>query len=319
MGKDALGKALIVANSAENLMCYNQILRRTFKTKNSPTFDSTLDLLDDFEPDVIIIDEIIFKSSALEISQAIRSDTVAKHYQGIVIIAEPKTPDLENLKRESGADYVIRQSHVNDILEMIALSALRVKDLENTSQALITKLAMTKEMVKELEGQDSITRLYNLPYINLLLEKEFVRTIRFNAPLSAVIISIDQFIQISHTEGPKVCIKIIQQLGEVLKNEFRDDDKLGRSWGGEFVGILPETDHEGAMILARRIKNMVAERQYGPEENKRTITISQGIGSFNPMRPVISDIHDLLLEAESNLSEAKKIGVNLICYQKNTA
>ena len=319
MTKEALGKALIVANSAENLMTYNTLLEGKFTTRNSPTLDSTLDLLDDFEPDVVIIDELIANSSAAEIAEAIRSDMVANTYLGIVVVSDPNSEDPKALQEQCEADFVVHRDQVDEYLLNFSTSALRVKDLENKCQNLITKLAMTKEMVRELEGQDSITRLYNLPYITLLLEQEFQRTIRFNAPLTVVIISIDNFINISHTEGPKACIKIIQQLGEHLKQEFREEDLIGRSWGGEFIGILPETNHEGAMILARRVKTVINSHKYGPETSKKTITISQGIGSFNPMKDKKKAIHDLLLEAESNLSEAKKIGVNLICYEKNTA
>ena len=319
MGKEEQGKALIVANSAENLMTYNQILDDKFITKNSPTYDSTLDLLDDFEPDVVIIDEEIKNSAAIDIAEAIRTDSVTHGYTGIVIVADPKNLELEDLKKDSHADFVIARSDVETYLTMTSEEALSKKLITNRNNGLIRKLGDTKDAIRLLEDQDSIARVYNLPYINALSEKEFERTLRFNAPMSIIIISIDSFINISHTEGPKFCIKIIQQLGEVLNTEFREDDILGRSWGGEFVGILPDTDHKGSIILAKRIKTVVAEQLFGIIGNEIPITLSQGIGCYNPYDTKKTEVTEVLLEAESNLSEAKKMGLNLIYHNKCTA
>lgn len=313
MGKVEQGKALIVANSAENLMAYNQALGAKFSLKNSPTFDSTLDLIDDFEPDIVIIDENIKNSSAIEISEAVRTDSPSHGYIGIVVIADEKSKDIANLRMKCGADFVIRRQDIETYLSLIAVEAKRIKEITNRNNGLIKKLGDTKDSMRELEDQDSIARVYNLPYINALLEKEFERTQRFDAPLCVIIVSIEDFIKISHTKGPKFCIKVIQQLGNILKKEFREDDILGRSWGGEFIGILPDTDIEGATTLAKRIKAEVSEQKFGPENEKTKITLAQGIGCHNPFGKVKKEVLEILLEAEDMLSNAKSTGLHLIC------
>ena len=156
MASEIIGKVLIVANSAENLMEYNLCLENRFEIRNSPTLDSTLDLLDDFEPDVVVIDENISNSSALEISEAIRSDNVSNSYTGIVVIADKENHNLDQLRHSCVADFVTPRVTAKQMLEMFVCSAHRIKALENKSKALISKLAMTKETVKELEGLDSI-------------------------------------------------------------------------------------------------------------------------------------------------------------------
>ena len=116
--------------------------------------------------------------------------------------------------------------------------------------------------------------------LNFVLEKEFQRTVRFNVPLSILIVSIDQFIQYSHTEGPKSCIRIIQQLAKLLDKEMRAEDYLGRSWGGEFISHTAKTSSEGALILAKRIKPSQFNINTAWQDRKHPITISQGIGCF---------------------------------------
>ena len=224
MNKGKLGRCLVIANSAENLMRYHQILSKSFTTQTSSTFDSTFDLIDDFEPEVIVIDEKIIDSSAIEISNGIRNDKVSNSYFGIIIIASEDCRDRAQLQELTRADFVLSHENVDASLVRFCLIALRIKRLEDRASGLDTKLASSQETVRELESQDSITRLYNLPHMNSLLETEFQRAIRFDTPLVVLLVSIDSFKDISHREGPKVCIKIIQQLGADLKMQLRTED-----------------------------------------------------------------------------------------------
>lgn len=319
MGNGKLGRCLVIANSAENLMTYHELLARQFTTQSSSTFDSTFDIIDDFDPEVIIIDEKIIDSSAIEIANSIRNDNITHNYFSIIVIASDECKDTSQLQELTRADFVLESMQVPTMLIKYCLHCLRIKRLEDAISGLKSKLAVTQGVVRELESQDSITRLYNLPYINILLEAEFQRSHRFDIPLTILLVSIDEFIEISHREGPKICIKIIQQLGSDLKSLLRTGDLLGRSWGGEFLCILPETDGHGSLVLARRIKDYVAERYYGLDSQRHKITISQGLGYFHPRKSNLSNIHDLLIEAEKNLSMAKGSGKNQIVLRNQIA
>ncbi len=319
MGNGKLGRCLIIANSAENLMTYHQLLTKQYITQTSSTLDSTFDLIDDFDPEVIVIDEKIIDSSAIEIANGIRNDNVAHHYFSIIVIASEDCKDISQLQELTRADFILNSSQVQQTLEKYCLVSLRIKRLEDAVRGLKSKLAVTQGVVRELESQDSITRLYNLPYMNILLEAEFQRSNRFDIPLTILLISIDEFIGISHLEGPKTCIKIIQQLGSDLKGLLRTGDLLGRSWGGEFICILPETNETGALVLAKRVKDCVTDKYYGPDYQRRKITISQGLGYFHPRKSNLSNIQELLIDAEQNLSKAKHSGKNLIASRKQLA
>lgn len=316
MSDETYDKVLIVANSAENLMEYNHCLEDDFEIRNSPTLDSTLDLIDDFEPNVVVIDEHISNSSAIEIAEAIRGDHTFSTYTGIVVIADPKIKNIDKLRENCVADNVIPRELVQQMLKVIVKSAAQVTTLENRSRQLAIKLEMTEETVKELKDLDSITKLYSLPHINDLLEQEFQRSKIQKVPLSIIMTSIDNFMNISHSHGPKDCIKIIQQLSDVLRLQFRGEDYLGRSWGGEFIGILPETNQDGALVLAERLKEVISSQTFGFDSNQLSITVSQGIAVFSPQKKKGFQMHNLLLEAEANLSAAKQSGNNYICFDK---
>ena len=134
MISDKQAKALIVANSAENLMAYNQALGKSFQTENSPTLDSTLDLLDDFEPDIVIIDQFIINADAKEICEAIHSDSISNSYLGTGYHRRPEMHDINTL-RDIKCESLIHHSQVADQLLLSAQTALRIKDLENQKTA----------------------------------------------------------------------------------------------------------------------------------------------------------------------------------------
>lgn len=300
-GKGKRGKVLIVAGSAESLMHYETQLT-SFQTETALTAETAIDCIDDFEPDVVIIDEKLPNIPGLELAQWIRNDQAAPHYYAILLVASSKNADLEELQAESGADSVCRVEHIRQDLVGRVMLLLKIKSLSDKSNSLIMKLSQSKETIRELEDQDSITRLYNLSYINTRFEKEFRHAERFKLPLSVMIMVIDNFREISHIKGSLFCIKLLQQLGNELLHLTRADDIVGRSWGGEFVMILPETKTDGCEYLRSRILKAVGEHLYGLEHDRIAIELSFGSSTYVDPDLAKRSIQEMLLDAEDKLS-----------------
>lgn len=298
--KGRRGKVLIVAGSAESLMHYETQLT-SFQTETALTAETAIDCIDDFEPDVVIIDEKLPSIPGIELAQWIRNDQAAPHYYAILLVASSKNANLEELQAESGADSVCRVEHVRQDLVGRIMLLLQIKALSDKSNSLIMKLSQSKETIRELEDQDSITRLYNLSYINTRFEKEFRHAERFKQPLSVMIMVIDNFRELSHIKGPIFCIKLLQQLGNELLHLTRADDIVGRSWGGEFVMILPETKPDGCDYLRSRILKAVNEHLYGPENDRIAIELSFGYSTVQDQKYPRRSIQEMLLDAEDKL------------------
>ena len=303
--KTKLGKVLIVAGSAESLMIYETQLS-AFHTETSLTAETAMDRIDDFEPDVLIIDDKLPGTNGTELAQWIRGDQAAPHYYSIMLIAQTKTKDLHELQLESGADTVCRFEHVRYDLSQRVELLLRFKASQDRANALILKLSQSKEKMRELEDQDSITRLYNLSYINSRLEKEFRHAERFDLPFSLMIMVIEGFREISHIKGANFCIKMLQQLGNELIHLTRADDVVGRSWGGEFLMLLPETKPEGTINLRNRIENYVNQHVYGLDHDRIPIQLSFGVSTYLPGQAEKVSIQQLLLSAEDDLLRDQK-------------
>ncbi|MCX6131588.1 MAG: diguanylate cyclase [Proteobacteria bacterium] len=299
--KEHHGKVLIVAGSAESLMYYQAQLS-SYKTETALTAETAMDRIDDFEPDVVIIDEKLPNVSGIELSQWIRTDQAAPHYYGILLVAAGRSKNLAELVHQSGADTACNAEQVkNDLATRVAF-LIKHKLLSDKANNLMNKLNHSKETIRELEDQDSITRLYNLPYINSRLEKEYRHAERFSVHLSLLIISIDNFKELSHVRGPNFCIKILQQIGNDLIHLTRADDVVGRSWGGEFVLILPETKTEGVENLVARIFQYVSEHLYGIDRDLTPIELNFGKCTFHPQESHKQSIQDMLLAAEDDMT-----------------
>lgn len=299
--KEKMGKVLIVAGSAESLMLYQAQLVN-YKTETALTAETAMDTIDDFEPDAVIIDEKLPNVSGIELAQWIRSDQAAPHYYGILMVASSRSKNLAELVQQSGADTACNADNLkNDLAARISM-LIKFKHLSDKANSLLNKLNQSKETIRELEDQDSITRLYNLPYMNSRLEKEFRHAERFGTPLSLMIMFIDNFKEVSHIKGPTFCIKMLQQLGNDLIHLTRADDVVGRSWGGEFILILPETKDDGAENLKNRIVNYVKDHLYGLDHDRIAIELSFGTSTFQTDHSKLQSIQEMLLDAEDSLT-----------------
>ena len=309
--KDKHDKVLIVAGSAESLMCYQAQLS-AFKTETALTAETAMDRIDDFEPDAIIIDEKLPSVSGIELAQWIRSDQASPHYYGILLVASGRGKNLTELIHLSGADTACSSDLVrNDLATRINL-LVKFKHLSDKANGLMNKLSQSRETIRELEDQDSITRLYNLPYMNARLEKEFRHAERFGTPLSLLIITIDHFKEVSHIKGPLFCIKMLQQIGNDLIHLTRADDVVGRSWGGEFVIILPETKPQGVDILKSRICSYIGEHLFGSDHDRIAVELNFGSSTYHPSECIKNNIQEMLLEAEDDLGSQLQFKIDTL-------
>jgi diguanylate cyclase (GGDEF)-like protein len=163
--------------------------------------------------------------------------------------------------------------------------------------------------VVELSLTDPLTGLYNRRYLDFFLANEIARGHRFSNKLSIVMADIDRFKDYNDRFGHPAGDQALQQVAKCLMKGRRTMDVVTRIGGEEFAIVLPETDIDGALICAEKMRLSVAALS----NLKQPLTISLGITTFN------EDIYMpevLLQQADQALYEAKKTGRNRVCvYQ----
>jgi diguanylate cyclase (GGDEF)-like protein len=311
--KEKLGKVLIVAGSADAMMNY-QMQLSAYTTETALNSEAATDLLDDLEPDVIIIDEKLPGTTGSELALWIRTDQAAPHYYSILIVAQGRNKDLAELMKASGADSACLYEHSKSDLASRVDLLMKLKRAQDKSNALTIKLSHSKETIRDLEDQDSITRLYNLSYVSTRLEKEIRHAERFGTALSFMIVSVESFHAIAQSKGPSFMVKVLQQIGNDLIHLTRADDIVGRSWAGDFYLILPETKAEGADNLQRRILASIGSKSFGIDNEGIELQFNFGICSLLAGPTGEVSVRDVIRQAEEalNANIVSKVSQRLI-------
>ncbi|WP_342114763.1 sensor domain-containing diguanylate cyclase [Pseudoduganella sp. OTU4001] len=171
-----------------------------------------------------------------------------------------------------------------------------------------------RRQAKELEAlvhADSLTGVANRRRFDIHLEGEYRRAQRNGTPLSLIMIDVDCFKQYNdnygHQQGDACLIAIARILASVVA---RPQDLLARYGGEEFAAILPDTDAEGAAIVARHMHDAVRRLAIAHEYSSVAprVTLSQGICTVGP--GVFSDLTAFVETADRALYRAKAAGRN---------
>jgi len=166
------------------------------------------------------------------------------------------------------------------------------------------------------EITDSLTALHTRAVFLAALEKEIQRSERLGHPFALILIDVDRLAEINATHGYGAGDFVIERVGIVVRNYFRETDWVARSSGDTFAVLLPEIQRTDAQRLADRVRIMVQERlqlsDYRSEE-RFPVTVSVGVLVAETVdRSVQAD--QLLVEAEETVARAKKAGRNRVAH-----
>jgi len=163
--------------------------------------------------------------------------------------------------------------------------------------------------VKSLAITDSLTEINNRRQLFALGQREFSRAARFGRPLSVVMIDIDHFKKVNDTFGHAAGDRVLRHLAQVLKQNVREIDVLGRYGGEEFVVVLPETELSVAYSMADRVRRKVFNAFSTPEFEDMQISVSIGVAE---MRPDTPDLAAVIERVDQALYQAKGSGRNRV-------
>lgn len=171
---------------------------------------------------------------------------------------------------------------------------------------------MLKSAVKSLaeaSNRDGLTELYNRRYLEQALRRELGRTQRYGGTLSCIIVDLDFFKKINDNYGHVTGDEVLRSAAKTFSINLRSSDTLGRYGGEEFVLILPETDAEGAMILADRLRIRLEETPITIVGGTIKVTASIGVATYHEG---VHNPEGFLTEADTALYHSKRTGRNRV-------
>ncbi len=168
-----------------------------------------------------------------------------------------------------------------------------------------TELERANGQLRELAVTDGLTGVKNRAAFNARLADAYDLAVRHGHPLSVVLLDVDHFKLFNDTFGHPAGDEALKTVAATIAGLARTTDTVARYGGEEFVVVLPETDYEGAMILAERCRLAVAGAAWG----HRPVTVSVGVSTLTAGT---RDAAVLVREADEALYHSKQTGRNRV-------
>jgi len=226
---------------------------------------------------------------------------------------------LANLVETGGDSYSLEKRYIrkDGSIAWVHLSVFLMRDESKKPMYFISAgqdITERKALQLTIERQaqvDYLTGLSNRRHFINEGEAELARAIRYEKPLSLMMLDIDFFKLVNDTYGHKTGDFVLQRISELFKEALREIDIIGRLGGEEFAILLPETNMEKAIEVAERVRQLIESAEIALEIGlPLRATVSIGVTTL--MNSEIN-IDMLLHQADQALYEAKKTGRNKVC------
>ncbi len=205
------------------------------------------------------------------------------------------------------------ETHYRSLLEAYKSLLKQMMKTVKISDIMQLELKNMSYKLKVASQTDVLTGLYNRRFFNEVYLREWKNAVRVKSSLALLMIDIDYFKKYNdtygHLQGDECLFAVAREIQSAVK---RPRDVAARFGGEEFIVLLPETDSEGAAIVAQTLMDSIAnlnlEHAGSPLTNRLTVSI--GIADIIPEDASTMDC--LLNRVDAALYTAKNAGRN--CY-----
>lgn len=194
-------------------------------------------------------------------------------------------------------------------------SFLKLMHERNTREALQHEIAQRNMLEEKLLHQahtDELTGIHNRRHFLQLGRDEISRSLRYDRPLSLLLIDLDHFKMINDNFGHDIGDEVLCRFSRLCRETLREPDILGRLGGEEFAIIIPEESLQGAILTAERLRGAV-ENEFSNTPYRLTVSIG-----VTAMSESDTSISDLLKRADEMMYEAKHRGRNRVIARQLT-
>lgn len=197
-----------------------------------------------FAPELYLILIWTFTISGLRLRQSMLTASISALIILAVTLSDSLQPGIQRL-------------HLIWVLASFSFGLLCAQVLEKAQKDIFLqhrRLALSASV-------DGLTGLWNRGRIDRFFAGELARAQRYGTPFSLILVDIDHFKSVNDGHGHSVGDAVLRQFANLLRQNVRTTDKVGRLGGEEFLIVLPETDalqaQSVAVLLQQRINAFV--------------------------------------------------------------
>lgn len=313
-------KILAIDDNEEVLTLYQDLFKiadakqRHFQLKCIDDPTSLEEEIKSFNPKILILDVNMGNFSGIEICRKLRKESSREsNYLGIICVSSD--PALETLIRclDAGADdFCLKSQTAQELLARIN-SVRRIIRMAESLQSYIRRLKLVKERLEQITITDDLSGLYNMRYFKARLREEFTRAKRYSHPVSILMFDIDHFKQVNDRCDHLLGSHVLAELGPLVLRNIRSNDLAARYGGDEYIIMMPETDLDGAVTCAEKLRKVIAAHHFDNGKHQTQITISIGVAAFDPKESAqCENSIELIRLADERLYDAKEQGRNRV-------
>lgn len=174
-----------------------------------------------------------------------------------------------------------------------------------------------EEEVRVMSRTDALTGLFNRRSIITQLKREQDRSVQQGLPMAVVMLDLDHFKQINDTWGHEAGDYVLIAAADILQKTVRQNDRVGRYGGEEFLLVLPGADVEGARRLAERCRQQVEALEVLLSDGRR-VRVSASMGLYCNEHDRNASVDTMLRRADKALYAAKQRGRNRVVVADET-
>jgi diguanylate cyclase (GGDEF)-like protein len=203
---------------------------------------------------------------------------------------ELERAELSRLHQLGGAATMLlplsTAGRVAGVLELISESPGRrfsdgetklLRAMANQAASALENARLVRQL-RDAAETDLVTGVYSHRHLQDRIRQEVARTARAHAPLSVLMVDLDDFKRVNDLHGHQAGDRVLRAIAGALRAAVRTSDVVARYGGDEFVVVMPETDEAEARSVAERAEAAVAHLRHPMSDGSEVqITCSVGL------------------------------------------